>query len=125
MSFWRNFKATVFSTWGYRKFISRHYEKAIPLFEKAIVLGTDPDIIRISYAYLSRSYVILGRFEDALSVMPRADELYDLESNDRDDFNRNEYKAFLDSYSLALRKLGFIEKADNVSTKSEQIIKKS
>jgi len=125
MPFWRDLKSTVFSTWGYNKFIAGKYKKAVSYFEKAVELGTDTDIKRLSNAYLGRSYVILGRFEEALSVMPKADELYNLESNERDDYNQKEYKAFLDAYSLALRKLGFIERAESISNKSEQITTKS
>jgi hypothetical protein len=59
MPFWRDIKATAFSTWGYRKFVSGQYEKAASLFEKAILLTTDTDVKRISHTYLGRSYVSL------------------------------------------------------------------
>jgi tetratricopeptide (TPR) repeat protein len=120
MPFWQNIKATIYSTRGYRNFISGKYDKAISLFEKAISLDSDADIKKLSHSYLGRAYANLGRYEDAVSIMPKADELYDLEDNDKDEYTRKEYKAFLHAYSLSLQKLGLDEKAEIIRNKANR-----
>lgn len=122
MPIWKDIKATFYSKLGYRKFISGKFDKAIALFEKAISIDSDNDIKRLSHLYLGFAYASLERYEDAVSVMAKADELYDLEKNDKDENIKKEYIAFLKVYSLSLEKLGLNEKAEAINNKINGII---
>lgn len=98
------------------RFHRRDYKTATRLFERVLKLDSAPDRAELYYAYLGRSYLELGRHEDALAWLLRAYEPFcSRSSNLKGAYERGMFVEFLKALRAAYRETGQPGLADDVA----------
>lgn len=122
MSFFGRIVATALTFIAYRRFLQRKYEEAIRYFEKALRYDIEDDVKRIASSYLARSYVVVGKYEQALEIMCEVYRIYQEQGTEKEDtLQTEEYREFLKAFSFCLSKLGHSEHARQIQKEAEAI----
>jgi tetratricopeptide (TPR) repeat protein len=122
MGFLNSWRASFLSGKAFMKFNKKEYIEAISLIEKICKLDPKMDRIEICYSYLGRSYVKIGKFDDALKVMNNAYDLFLIKINKIDEKQyHQEFKVFLDAFIYLLNEMGQIDRANEVARQKDHL----
>jgi tetratricopeptide (TPR) repeat protein len=115
--------APWYSGLAFSKFANGKYQDAIRLFEKVIKLDPEADRIDLIYSCLGRCHLALGQLNEALETLNIAYELFLKQKQGflKNNFEKRDYKEFLDAYSYVLRKFGHAEHALEIEKKAREV----
>ena len=106
-----------------RRFYQKNYLDAARLLQKVCELDPHHERNELYHSYLGRSYLSLGRYDDALQVLCRAYEPFRKRSQQLDtDFGRQEYVDTLNALSDVLHKVGQSSRAREVAHEAEEYL---
>jgi tetratricopeptide (TPR) repeat protein len=115
----RNWLAGWLAGWyaggGFNKFLKKQYREAARLFERSLKLDSDSKGTELIYSCLGRCYLALGQLDKALQNLSVAYSLY--EKNIlavRSEFQRTQYREFLEAYAYALRETGQFDASQKI-----------
>lgn len=126
MHFIKKFIASYLYGKALMKFNQKHYKDAETLLKKVCKLDPNHDRKELYWNYLSRSYLALGKYNDALKLMSKTYELY-LNRNTiiDDDFEQNEFMEFMNAFINVLNKVGKNDRARAVAHEVEGRLRKT
>jgi tetratricopeptide (TPR) repeat protein len=105
------------------KFQQGRFEDAARLLEKSFRLDPEDDRIEFCNAYLGRSYLALGRTDDALDQMSRAYARFEKERPEiENEYAQREFQKFIRHYIKVLNKVGQTERANEVKAGSQGLM---
>jgi len=103
------------------RFHQKKYIDAVRLFKKVCQLDPRSERKELELSYLGRSYLALGRYNDALEYLSKAYESFRERSRHlQRDFERREYLEYLQAFSDILEKVGQSDRARAVSREAEE-----
>lgn len=105
------------------RFHQRRYQEAVRLLKKVCQLDPYHERNDLYQAYLGRSYLALGRYEDALKQLSYAYDPFCRRSHLlKEDMEKREFVEFLTAFSTVLEKVGQRERAQEVKHKVEEFL---
>lgn len=106
-------------------FYKQRYKDTVRLLEKVRKLDSDNEQKELFCSYLGRSYLALERYDDALEMMSLAYELFLKKSeNMEEEFERQEFKQFLNAYIELLEKVGQTERAQDIAHEQRFVLER-
>jgi tetratricopeptide (TPR) repeat protein len=103
------------------RFYQKRYNDAARLFEQICKLDPEHERIEVSFSYLGRCYLYLGRYDEAEDILSRAYELFRRRNQSPDGkFYRREYVSFLIAFSNVLKKNGQLDRALEIDREAEE-----
>lgn len=100
---------------GLMRFHQKRFEQAARIFEKVCRLDPDQDRKDLTYSYLGRSLIRIGRRNEALKIMSEAYELFVLRIQSlKNEFERKEFMDFIKDYIEALSGAGQTERVKEI-----------
>jgi tetratricopeptide (TPR) repeat protein len=111
----REYMAAFLYGRGLMRFNQKRFEQAAHIFEKICRLDPYQERKGLTYSYLGRSLIRIGRRNEALQIMSEAYELFSLRIQDfKNEFERKEFADFIRDYIEALNEAGQIERVKEI-----------
>jgi len=129
MQLLRNWLAGWLAGWyaggGFNKFLKKQHKEAARLFEKSLKLDSDSKGTGLIYSCLGRCYLALGQMDKALQKFSVAYELYQKNvSAVLSEFQRTQYREFLEAYAYALREVGQFDASQKIALKAKGLMER-
>jgi len=122
MSFLGKCLAPIYTGLAFSRFAHEKYEDAARFLEKAIQLDPKTGRMEFIYSCLGRSYLALGRENDALETLATTYEIFhDKGLTFKGTSELRQYYEFLKAYSSVLHKVGQIERATEIAHEAKEI----